>query len=69
MQYGIILMASLSVSATACINRTVYESVQHNERFDCQKQPLSQQEECERQASKSYEQYERERQELLNKEE
>lgn len=68
MKYGFLLMASLSICATACSHRAVYETVQNNNRLDCQKQPPSQQEECERQASKSYQQYERERQELLNKE-
>ncbi len=68
MKYGMIFIASLSISVTACSHRAVYESVQQNNRFDCQKQPLSQQEECERQASKSYAEYERERQELLKKE-
>lgn len=63
---GIILL-SLGVAA-ACSNRAVYDSVQAHQRLECQKAPVSQQEECMQQVEKSYEQYERERKELEQEE-
>lgn len=64
MKHAIVLIALLGMSMAACSNRAVYENVQAHNRFECQKLPLSQQEECLQQADQSYEQYERERKEL-----
>lgn len=68
MKHNIILITLLGVSMAACSNRYVYETIRANNRLDCQKVPVAQQEECQRQASKRYDEYERERQELLEKE-
>ncbi len=68
MKYCRVILIVVGVSTVACSNRGVYDTIQTNNRLDCQTQPLSQQEECRRQAGKSYEEYERERQELLKQE-
>jgi hypothetical protein len=49
----------------ACSHQQVYDAVQQNRQFECQKLPGSQYEECMEQYSEPYEEYERERQELL----
>ncbi len=67
-KYYVVLIGVVGISMAACSNRDVYATLQNNNQLDCQKKPVSQQEECERLASKSYEEYERERQELLKKE-
>lgn len=67
MKHVVTLTALLAINTTACSNRAVYETIQANNRLDCQKLPLSQQEECMRQANKSYEDYERERKEVEKK--
>lgn len=64
MKYATVLIMSLGMSIAACSNRQVYDSVQANNRLECQKLPLSQQEECLQKANKSYDEYERERKEL-----
>lgn len=67
MKYAFVLFALSCMGMAACSNRSVYETIQANNRLDCQKVPVAQQEDCLRQADKSYEEYERERQELLKK--
>ncbi|MGI9285498.1 MAG: hypothetical protein ACR2P1_08910 [Pseudomonadales bacterium] len=64
MNHSIVLVTLLTISTAACSNRAVYENIQAKNRLDCQKLPLSQQEECLQGSNKSYEEYERERQEL-----
>ncbi|MGI9296131.1 MAG: hypothetical protein ACR2PS_19275 [Pseudomonadales bacterium] len=67
MKRSIVLITLLGVSMAACSNRAVYENIQAHNRLECQKLPLSQQEECLQQADKSYDEYERERKELEKK--
>lgn len=58
---GLVLLVLLA----ACSNKAVYDSVQNDQRWQCEKEPLSAQQECRERVAKSYDQYERERQELL----
>ncbi|NCP63782.1 MAG: hypothetical protein GW836_03870 [Paraglaciecola sp.] len=60
---GFIVLASTLISA--CSNRALYETAQHNRRTACLKQPPPQAEKCLESVSKPYEEYERERQALL----
>ncbi len=53
----------------ACSQQQVYDAVQQNRQLECQKLPDSQYEECMKQYSEPYKEYERERQELLRGEE
>jgi hypothetical protein len=46
----------------------VYDAVQQNRQFECQKLPGTQYEECMERYSEPYEEYERERQKLLREE-
>jgi hypothetical protein len=54
----------LSLLMSSCSNRGIYEGLRASSRFDCGRLPVSQYEECLERASKSYDQYERERQAL-----
>ncbi|WP_235937536.1 hypothetical protein [Marinobacter caseinilyticus] len=57
------LMVLLSVGG--CSHRAVYENIQINNRNDCSKRPPSEYAACMERASKSYDEYERERQEII----
>lgn len=57
---GLVALANLG----ACSNQQVYEAVQRNQRLECQKIPLPQQDECMEQNSESYEEYRRNREAL-----
>ena len=49
-----------------CSNRGAYEGIRASSRFECSKLPPSQYDECMERAGKSYDEYERERQEALS---
>jgi len=51
---------------TACSYRTAFDAVQAGNRHQCSKLPPSQYDECIGRVSKTYEDYERERKEILN---
>lgn len=50
-----------------CSNKAVYDSIQYNNRNECNKVPPSQYDECIERASKPYEEYKREREEAIGK--
>lgn len=50
-----------------CGSQAVYDNIQLNNRRECNKLPPAQYEECIAHAGKSYEEYEREREEVLGK--
>ena len=49
---------------TACSQKAVYDNIQLNNRLQCDKVPLPEYDACMERASKPYETYERERQEV-----
>ena len=51
----------------SCSNRGIYGGVQTSRQHECSTLPPSQYEECMENASKSYDEYERERKEVLGK--
>lgn len=51
--------------AAGCSNRAVYENLQINKRTECSKLPLSEYDQCIAGIDKSYDEYERERQEVI----
>lgn len=61
------LALALPLLFVGCSNRAVYDNVQLNNRRECNRVPPSQYEECIQQASKTYEEYERERDEASGK--
>lgn len=61
-KYAICIIGTLLVG---CTNQEVYEAVQQNRQHECQKLPEPAAEKCMEQHSESYEDYEREREELL----
>lgn len=52
-------------SATGCSNRAMYDNIQINQRNECLKLPPARYDECMKHARKTYDEYERERQEYL----
>lgn len=62
----IILLVTLYLILFGCTNRGVYEGIQASNRFECSKLPLVQYDKCIESASKSYDEYERERKEAIS---
>ncbi|MDO3382347.1 hypothetical protein [Gilvimarinus algae] len=58
---GLILLAG-------CTNKAIYENAQIDQRWKCEREPLSQQAECREQVSKDYREYQREREALMDEE-
>lgn len=63
----IYLVTLITLSIGACSNKVVYDNFQLNNRNDCAKLPPSRYDECMERANKSYDEYERERKEALEK--
>lgn len=55
----------LILSIVGCSNKGTYEGMQASNRLECSKLPPTQYEECMQNANKTFEEYERERRELL----
>jgi hypothetical protein len=62
--FGVLLMV---IGLNACTNQQVYNSVQTNQKNECEKLQTIQREECMKRLSLSYDKYEAERQTLLKK--
>lgn len=60
-----ITVTVLLLSATACSNRAMYFNGQTNLRTECHEGPMSQYDECMARTSRSYEEYQRDREEAL----
>ncbi|MDP5187969.1 MULTISPECIES: hypothetical protein [unclassified Alishewanella] len=69
MQQSITRLTSLLLLFTlaGCSNKAVYQNLQLNKKQQCQQLPVSQYDECMRSIPLTYEEYERERQEVLKK--
>ena len=63
---GVILLTLMLIICSNCSYRSAYEGIQASNRFECTKLPSTQYDECIKNASKSYDQYERERKQTLN---
>jgi len=59
--YLAIVIAVSVLFIGACSNKSVYDSIQLNNRNECAKLPPSQFDECMERSNKSYEEYKRER--------
>tara|TARA_R110002049_G_scaffold23490_62_gene82891 strand:+ start:2138 stop:2344 length:207 start_codon:yes stop_codon:yes gene_type:complete len=59
----VVLLAAL----VACTHEQVYNNVQHNQQLECSKLPQVRFEECMKNYDQSYEDYERERQAIIDK--
>lgn len=55
----------LALVGTACSNQQIYTAVQESQRIDCGKLQQPQYEECMRELETPYDEYERERQEVV----
>lgn len=62
---GIVVLASLLV---ACTHEQIYNNVQQNQQLECSKLPQVQYEDCMKGVDKSYQDYQRERQAILDEE-
>jgi len=61
----ILLLFLFIIFVAGCSNRAVYENLQFNKRTECIKLPHSQYDECMEGMNKSYDEYKRERDELI----
>jgi len=61
----VVLIISAIVLVAACSNKQVYTAIQQNQRFECTKLPQGESERCLRQFDTSYEQYEKDRQDIV----
>ncbi len=62
-----LLIVVLVTIAAGCSHRAVYDNVRIHQRNECANKPPSTYFECIERANKSYEEYERERKEVLEK--
>lgn len=60
-------LLAILILLSACSNKAVYENVKWNNQIECLRLPPDQYDECMERSSKSYEEYESERQETLEK--
>ncbi|MCD1649385.1 MULTISPECIES: hypothetical protein [Marinobacter] len=61
----VLSLITLLALATGCSHRAVYENVRINQRNDCADEPPPTYFECLERANKSFEEYQRERKDLL----
>ncbi len=62
-----LLVLVLPLLFVGCSNKAIYDNIQLNNRNECNKVPPSQYDECIERASKTYEEYERERNDTIGK--
>lgn len=62
---GVAMVVVALSMAAACSNRQVYEAIQKNQQLECQKFPDAQYEKCMQELSEPYDQYQRERDEVI----
>ena len=63
-----IFSALILISFSGCTNKELYESIQPKyDKNECRKLPPHQYEECIKTESKSYEDYQKEREDIINK--
>lgn len=60
------LITLIFLFIAGCSNKGAYESIQISNKFACSKLPPSQYDECMKNADKSYDEYERERKEVID---
>jgi len=60
-QYLVVML----LLASGCSNRAIYEGIQAGNRNDCARLPPSQYDACMENASKTYDEYRREREEVM----
>lgn len=60
-------MVLVMLGATGCSNKAVYDNMRINQRSECHNEPPPNYVECIERTEKTYDEYERERKELLEK--
>lgn len=65
MKGKLLLTVGITLIAAGCTNRAIYESAQLNNIRRCQELPIPQQSACEAQYQTSFDEYSRDREELL----
>ncbi|MEE4144950.1 MAG: hypothetical protein V2I26_09130 [Halieaceae bacterium] len=63
-----VVLALCILALPACSNRQVYDAIQQNRQLECQKLPGTQYDECMQQFSEPYDEYRRQRDELIKEE-
>lgn len=64
----ILYLLMLCILVAGCSSKAVYDNMQRNNRQECVSVPPAQYEECIERSSKSYEEYKRDRAEMLKSE-
>lgn len=62
----LVTLLLIVISVAGCSNRGIYEDLQNNRRNECLKLLPAERDECLEHVGKPYDEYERERQEVLN---
>lgn len=63
-----LVLLTLTLLLASCSNKAVYEDLQRNKRNECLQVPPAEYDRCMRTMEQSYEEYERQRQEALKRE-
>lgn len=63
-----LLMLALTLLLASCSNKSVYQDLQRNKRNECMQVPPAEYDRCMRSMEQTYEDYERQRQEALKRE-
>lgn len=66
MRVILILLAVFSMAGCGSSSRAVYDNIQTNKKRECSKLPPPEYEQCMQDANKTYDEYERERREVIN---
>ncbi|MFK8047283.1 MAG: hypothetical protein AB8B81_02495 [Halioglobus sp.] len=59
-----LLLICIPIFLSACSNKQIYDNIQDNQRLECSKLPQQQYEDCMKDYDTSYEEYQRDRQDL-----
>ncbi|MBW8190354.1 hypothetical protein K0504_04835 [Neiella marina] len=64
---AIVSILTLSIALAGCSHQSWYDGIQTSKRNDCMKLPQSEADQCLNETNKTYQEYERERQEALER--
>lgn len=63
-----LLMILVVFGVSGCSSKAIYDETRRHQRYECMKEPPSAYSECIERTDKTYEEYERQRKELLDRE-
>jgi len=66
MKFYLLALIICVFAVSGCTNKTVYQTIQHQQRLDCEQHPPSEYNGCLEQYSEPYESYKKSRDDLLD---